>query len=144
VARLGLASILLLAAASARAQQQVVPGQLLNLSCLEALVTVDHKELMGIFSFVAEKDEPQAFGDFLTHDKKAMKKFVAKVAQDLKAASGVSAWDREALKFTLVIYGSPLRSTVPDPGPKMMAEIMSLSAAPVVPLEAIEAARRKG
>lgn len=144
MSRLGLILLLLLAAAAAPRAQQMVPGQLINLSCMEALVAVGRRELAGIFYFVPEKDAPQAFADFLMHDKKALKLFVAKVAKDKKAAGGIAAWDRETLTYALTLYASPLRSTLVDPGEKAIAEMRDLAGSPVVPLELLENARRKG
>lgn len=137
-----LLAVLLASALPALAQDN--PGQLINLSCMEALTSIDRKELMGVFFFISEKDGPHAFADLIMHDKKAFKLYVAKVGKDRKAVSGVSAWDHEAMQFALSIYDSPLRATIADPGDKAVAQLRDLAAAPVVSLEAIEAARRKG
>ena len=142
--RLVLTCLLLLAAAVPPRAQQAVSGQVLNLSCMEALVAIGRRELAGIFYFVPEKDAPQAFADFLMHDKKSLKLFVAKVAKDKKAAAGVAAWDRETLTLAIALYESPLKSTLADPGEKVIVEMRELAAAPVVPLELLENARRKG
>src|SRR5205807_2646903 len=58
--------------------------QVLNLSCVEALVAVGESRLAGVFAFVAEKDETSAFADLLVHDKGALKKFMAKADKDFK------------------------------------------------------------
>ncbi|MBI3551074.1 MAG: hypothetical protein HY077_01035 [Elusimicrobia bacterium] len=139
-----LLAALLLSARCASAADAPRPVQMINLSCVEALITIDQQGLAGVFSFIAEKDEPAAFADLIVRSHKALKKFVAKVEKDKKLASGISAWDRDALQFALGIYDSPLGATLENPGDKLKARIKELAAGPVVTLEQIAAARRKG
>jgi len=127
----------------AGAVQAPSSSQIINLSCVEALVSVDEQRLAGIFSFVSEKDGPAAFADLIVHNKKELKKFVAKVQKDKKLANGISAWDRDALQFALGIYGSPVGPSLEPVDEKFKTEIQALAAGPVLTLEQISAARRK-
>lgn len=102
-----------------------------DLSCIEALKAVDEGALAGLFSFIQPQDSPKAFADLIMHNKKALKKYVAKLATDLKTAAGIMPWDRDALQFALRIYDSPLRETLVQPGDKTLAQMRALSAAPV-------------
>lgn len=134
----------MVASLPARAAEAPHSSQIINLSCVEALVAVDEQRLAGVFSFVNEKDGPAAFADLIAHNRKELKKFVAKVEKDKKVASGISAWDRDALQFALGIYGSPLGSSLEPLDEKVKSEILGLASGPVVTLEQISAARRKG
>ncbi|MBI4376597.1 MAG: hypothetical protein HY549_09135 [Elusimicrobia bacterium] len=126
-------------------QGGVVPvGQMIPLSCMEALVEVGYQRFAGVFSFIAEKDNPAAFADLITHDKGALKKYLAKVEKDFKVASGVSPWDHEVLQFAATLYNSPLAQTLEKPGDKLLFKLVELSRAPVVPLEDITSKRRSG
>jgi hypothetical protein len=139
VKKLVWASILVLGAAAHAA----APGQMLNLSCVEALVSVGRPELAGVFSFVAEKDAPAAFADLLAHDKKAFKKFVSKLEGDYKTAQSLTAWDHEAAAALVALYGSPLGETLEKPKPAVIQRLAELTAAPSIPLEQMTARRRK-
>ena len=75
-----LAAMLLAAALVSRGAAQASSGpQIINLSLVEALVSIDESTLAGVFSYVPEKDGPAAFADLITHNKKSLKKFTAKV-----------------------------------------------------------------
>jgi len=136
------AAVVLLAGAWAAAETPR-SGQLLNLSCMEALVAIDEANLAGVFSFVPEKDGSAAFADLVVHNPKAMKKYLAKVEGDLKAVGGISVWDREALAFALSIYASPLGGTLEKPSAKAMARLAELAQAPGLTLGEMTARRRK-
>ena len=110
-----IAVAVLAAAQTAGAIEPPQGAQLLNLGCVEALAAIGQADLAGVFSFIAEKDAPAAFADLLVHNKKALKKFLAKVEKDLKSASGVAVWDHEALQLAVSIYGSPLAETLEKP-----------------------------
>jgi len=130
-----------LGAASASAAP--VQGGIINLSCMEALVAVEQARLAGVFSFIPEKDSPAAFGDLVAHDGKALKRYADKLDQDFKAGAGITAWDHEAVVFTLSLFSSPLAQTLDLPAPKLQARLTALSLAPTVPLGAIVARRKK-
>ena len=117
-------------------------AQLLNLSCVEALVSIGQPNLAGVFSFISEKDGPAAFADLVVHDRKALKKWVAKLEKDNKIG-GVSPWDHEAAVFALQIYASPIAETVDKPG-ELKDKLSTLVLAPVLTLEELTARRRKG
>jgi hypothetical protein len=131
-------------AASPAPAGEAVPraAGMINLSCVEALVSIDEQRLAGVFSFISEKDEPAAFADLIVHNKKSLKKFLGKLADDRKAANGISSWDHDALQFALAIYDSPLAATVEAPG-KLKDEMQAFLAAPALKLEQVTAARRK-
>lgn len=116
-------------------------AQVLNLSCVEALVSIDQSKLAGVFSFVPEKDAPAAFADLLVHDRKALKKWLKKVQKDNKIG-GVSTWDHEVAVFALQIYASPIAETIEKPG-ELKDELSTLVLAPVLSLEQLTARRRK-
>ena len=120
-----------------------VRGGVINLSCMEALVAIEEPGLAGVFSFISEKDAPSAFADFLAHHPKALKKYAAKVDQDLKAAAGVVSWDHEVLMDLLSLFSSPMADTLEKPSSKTMAQMTELSLAPTLSLEAVTAGRKK-
>ncbi len=130
--------------ASRAGAQASESAHLLDLSCVEALVSVDQARLAGVFSFIAEKDAVAAFADLLARDPGSLKKFLAKVEKDLSQALGISKWDRDALAAVMTLYGSPLGDTLPKPAPKVVTRIGELTQAPVMPLEQITARRKKG
>jgi hypothetical protein len=138
-----------LVVSAAFAASPVVTGEaapraagMINLSCVEALVSIEEQRLAGVFSFISEKDGPAAFADLIVHNKKSLKKYLGKLSADRKAANGISSWDHDALQFALGIYDSPLGATVEAPG-KLKDEMQALLAAPVLTLEQVTAARRK-
>ena len=140
--------ILLLSAAlwlspGAYAQQASRDAQMLNLSCVEALVAIGQASLAGVFSFIPEKDAPAAFADLLVHDRKALKKFLAKLRKDRKDAGGITTWDHEAVAFAVSIYGSPLAETLDKPGASVLAELDELARLKTLSLQDMTARRRK-
>ncbi len=136
-------ALLALAPMMAGATEVPRPPQMIDLSCMEALVATGRQELAGVFSFVSEKDGPAAFADLIVHNKKAMTKFIAKVQKDLKVASGISAWDRDALQFAIAIYESPLGATLKPLGEVELAQLRLLAGSPILSLEQISSARRR-
>lgn len=114
----------------------------LNLSCMEALVAIEHPDLAGVFSFISEKDTSAALADYLSHNKVAMRRYVEKLEADLKAAAGVTAWDHDVIMRVLDLYASPLAETLQKLPESSKKRLMELSAAPTMSLEDI-AARRK-
>ena len=119
------------------------PGGVLNLSCVDALVAVDRAGLAGVFSFIAEKDSPAAFADLAVHEPKALKKYLAKVEQDLAAAAGITSWDHEAILTVLALLQGPLAETLRKPSAKVLARLNELSLAPTVTLDIVTARRKK-
>lgn len=140
--RVLLTAVLLLAGARA-SLAQAPAGQMLNLSCVEGLVAIGMPQLAGVFSFVPEKDAPAAFGDLIVHDKKALKKYVAKLEKDMKEAGGISAWDHQAVAFAQQVYASPLAETIEKPGASVLARLDTASRAPTMSLQDMTARRRK-
>ena len=137
------AAALLLAAGLAWGQSSQGGPQMINLSCVEALVAIGQPELAGVFSYISEKDGPAAFADLLVHNKKAMKKFLAKGEKDLKTAAGISQWDHEAVVAAVSIYGSPLAQTLEKPASDTLSRLTNLASAPPLTLADLTARRRK-
>ena len=138
-----LAAALAAGVAAAPASAPAVQGGVLNLSCIEALAAIGQPSLAGVFSFIPEKDSPAAFADLLVHDNKALKKYAEKVGQDLKAASGITDWDHEAVMFALSLLTGPLAQTLEKPSGKLMARLNELSLAPKLSLEVVVSRRKK-
>lgn len=138
-----LMSAALLTRSAAVSAEAPAAMQMLNLSCVEALASVDEAGLAGVFSFIPDKDSPAAFADLLVHNKKATKKFLAKVEKDLKSSGGISLWDHQSLQFALAIYASPLAETLEKPAGKTVSKITELAAAPTLSLEELTARRRR-
>jgi len=118
-------------------------GQILNLSCLQALVAVDEGNLAGVFSFVPEKDSPAAFADLVVRNPKAMKKYLAMLEKDLKEVSGISAWDHEVLAFAVSVYASPLASTLEKPAPRILKRLLELNGVASLTLQEMTSRRSK-
>lgn len=108
---------------------------LLNLSCMSALAAVEQADLAGVFTFIAEKDSSAAFAELLVRNKRARKKYRAKLQADMKASGGVSAWDHEVLIRLLEIYVSPQAETLERLSSSMTADFNELSLAPALSLE---------
>lgn len=116
-------------------------AQMLNLSCVEALAAIDEPRLAGVFSFIPEKDTPQAFADLVMHDRKALKRYVKKLEKDMKAG-GVTTWDHESVTFALQILSSPLADTLEKPSGSEREALDMAARAPVLTLEQMTAKRR--
>jgi hypothetical protein len=131
-----------LTVSSAIADETSHPMQMLNLSCMEALVAVDQAGLAGVFSYISEKDGPAAFADLLAHNKKALNKFLDKTGKDLKSVSGIAAWDHDVFQALLAIYASPLAETLDKPNSKTMTRLEGLAHAPTLTLDQMTSRRR--
>jgi hypothetical protein len=138
-----LAAVLAAGSVRGAAAPDPAPGGVLNLSCMEALAAIGQPNLAGVFSFISEKDSPAAFADMTAHDAKALKRYVAKVDKDFKAAGGVTTWDHEALMFVLALHAGPLAATFQKPSSSVVDRINALSLAPTLSLEAVAARRKK-
>ncbi len=133
----------LAAGAAAQTPADPAPGGVLNLSCIEALAAIGQPKLAGVFSFVSEKDSPAAFADLVSHDAKALKKYVEKVDQDFRAAGGITGWDHEALLFAQNLFAGPLAATLDKPAGKVLERLQSLGTAPILSLQQISEKRKK-
>lgn len=134
------AAFLAAAVVPARAQTSA-DAHMLDLSCVEALVAIKESRLAGVFSFVPDKDAPQAFADLLVHDRKALKRYLAKLARDDKQAGGISSWDHQVVGLALQIYASPIAGTVEKPG-SLKGKLEGLSGEPSLSLEQITTRRK--
>jgi hypothetical protein len=138
-----LAAALAAGAAAAPASEPSVQGGVLDLSCIEALAAIGQPNLAGVFSFISEKDSPAAFADLLVHDHKALRKYVEKAGQDLKAAGGITDWDHDVVMFALSLFAGPLAHTLEKPSGKILARLNELSLAPKLSLEVVASRRKK-
>jgi hypothetical protein len=127
--------------APAEAQQTV--GGMVSLSLVEALAAIKQPQLGGVFSFISEKDAPFAFADLMARDRKLMKKYLDKLDADRKAGNGLTDWDHAVCASLVNLYSSPAAESFVAKEPKLMSRINECVLAPVVPLEAIVAGRRK-
>jgi hypothetical protein len=117
------------------AQAPAISGGMLNLSCLNALVSVGQAELAGVFSFITEKDSGLAFADFIARNRAALKKYLVKLDNDIKVASGVTPWDHEVVVQVIELYQSPLAETFEKMPPEIGKRLTKFSMAPTITLE---------
>jgi hypothetical protein len=135
------ALLLTLALAAPARSQGAADGQMLNLSCVEALASIDEARLAGVFSFVPEKDSPTAFADLVARDPKAMKRYLKKLNRDLKQAGGLSQWDHDVVVAAVTLYGSPMAAMLPKQKPATIEHLASLAQAPAMTLQELTAKR---
>lgn len=133
-----IAAVLLSLALSSSVHAQ----QMLDLSCVEALASIDEARLAGVFSLIPEKDVTNAFADLIARDPKAMKRYVKKLDADVKQTGGMSEWDHATVVAALSLYGSPLAQTLPKQKPALVLHLGSLAQAPAMPLQEVTAKRR--
>lgn len=138
-----LAGVLALGSVQFSGAVEPVNAGMLNLNCLDALVSVDQAKLAGVFSFIADKDSSAAFADLVAHDASLLKKYAARLEKDFKAASGIAQWDHDVLLTVLSLYASPLGETMEKPSAKLKARLTELSMAPTLTLEQVTARRKK-
>lgn len=115
---------------------------ILNPSCLSALIAIEHFDMTGVFSFIAEKDSAAALADFLVRNKAAQKKYIAKLQKDMKETMGISVWDHDVVMRSLEFYASPVAETVEKPSPGVSARLTQLSIAPTLTLQEMSTRRR--
>jgi hypothetical protein len=131
------------AAAPKAAAPAAEPTGMISFSLVEALAAIHQPQLAGIFSFVAEKNAPFAFADFLARDKKAMKLYLNKLGDDIKAAEGLTEWDHEVCASLINLYSSPLPPGFERADEKRMKQINDCMLARTASLEEIVAKRKK-
>ncbi len=128
----------LIAATGARAQE------LLDASLIEALGAVEKPELGGVFSFVGAKNAPRAFADLMARDAKALKRYAAKLDEDIRKERGLTAWDHEVCATLVNHYaGGALIPGTKNPDSKRMKVLNACVLAPVVEFQDL-VQRRKG
>jgi len=135
------ALFLTLALSAPARSQGAADSQMLNLSCVEALASIDEARLAGVFSFVPEKDSPTAFADLIARDQKAMKRYLKKLDRDVKQAGGVSEWDHQVVVAAVSLYGSPMASMLPKQKPATIEHLATLAQAPAMSLQELTAKR---
>jgi hypothetical protein len=140
VKKLLLAALLaspLLAATAARAQE------MLSGSLIEALTAVKKPELGGVFTYVGDKNAPQAFADLIARDSKAMKLYTAKVTDDRKAAGGITAWDHQVCATLVTHYAGAEMPGLKKPDAKRLKALNECVLSPVMELQEIVLKRGK-
>jgi hypothetical protein len=126
----------LLAATAARAQE------MLSGSLIEALTSVGKPELGGVFSYVGEKNAPQAFADLIARDPKAMKRYTGKLAADLKAAGGLTPWDHQVCATLVTHYAGAEMPGLKKPNAKALKSLNACVLAPLMELQEIVMKRK--
>ena len=83
------------------------PQQMLDLSLLEALVSVGASDLGGLFGYMPEQAMAPAFSDYLMHSSSALKRFMKKANRDIKETGGINGWDRQVFMYVMQLNGLP-------------------------------------
>jgi hypothetical protein len=114
-----------------------------TMSLVEALASVGRPEIIGIFNYVDERSSPMAFADLLVRDTSLLKKFTAKLDDDIKVAGGVSQWDHLVCAVLVNTYASPMAGTNARPDEKRMSKINNCVLTPELSLSDIVAKRKR-
>ncbi len=125
------------AATAARAQE------MLSGSLIEALKAVEKPELGGVFTYVGDKNAPTAFADLVARDAKAMKRYTAKLADDRKAAGGLTAWDHQVCATLVNYYAGGAMPGTKRPDAKRLKMLNDCVLTPVMELQDIVMKRGK-
>ena len=139
--RLLLAAVLVLAplfAATAARAQEILGGSL-----IEALMAVGKPELGGVFTYVGEKNAPNAFADLIARDPKAMKRYTGKLGDDRKIAGGLTAWDHQVCATLVNYYAGAAMPGIKRPDAKRLKALNDCVLAPVMDLQEIVSKRNK-
>lgn len=115
---------------------------ILNLNCMTALIAIEHFDLTGTFSFIAEKDTAAALAEFLVRNKQAQKKYIYKLQKDIKETMGISVWDHAVIMRSLEIYASPVAEIVEKPAPGVSERLTQLSLTPTLTNEEMSLRRK--
>ena len=116
---------------AARAQE------ILSGSLIEALTAVKKPELGGVFTYVGEKNAPQAFADLIARDSKAMKLYTAKLSADQKSAGGLTAWDHQVCATLVTHYAGAEMPGLKKPDEKRLKALNACVLSPVMELQEI-------
>ena len=127
----------LFAGTAARAQE------MLSGSLIEALAAIEKPELGGVFTYVGDKNAPTAFADLVARDAKAMKRYTAKLADDKKAAGGLTAWDHQVCATLVNYYAGGAMPGTKRPAAKQLKILNDCVLAPVMELQEIVMKRGK-
>ncbi len=128
----------MISATAARAQE------ILSGSLIEALKAIEKPELGGVFTYVGNQNAPRAFADLIARDPKAMKRYTAKLADDRKAAGGLTAWDHEVCATLVNHYaGGTDMPGMKKPDAKRLKELSTCVLTPVMELQDIVSRRNK-
>lgn len=130
-------------AAAAAPQQSSTGGGMLNLSLVEALTAIGEPEGAILFAYITERDAPFAFGNYISRKPKALKKYLDKLEDDKKAASGLTAWDHAVCANLVNLYSSQYAQNLPVPDAKRASQINQAVLTPVIELSEIVARRKK-
>jgi len=127
----------LFAATAARAQE------MLGGSLIEALAAVGKPELGGVFTYVGEANSPRAFADLIARDRKAMKRYTNKLAGDMKAAGGLTAWDHQVCATLVTYYAGAAAPGIKRPDAKRLKAFNECLLAPTLELSVIVERRNR-
>ncbi len=128
-------------AASPAAVSMPRGGGVINLNCMEALVSIGERGLAGIFSFIEDKDTGPAFADLLVHRTKDLKRFLGANEKKLSKDGGIPRWNHEVLAYVLSIYAQmPPGADFKKPPKSVILEISRLFDAPALTLSQISGA----
>jgi len=127
----------LFAATAARAQE------ILSGSLIEALSAIKKPELGGVFTYVGEKNAPQAFADLIARDSKAMKLYTAKLGKDQKIAGGLTAWDHQVCATLVTHYAGAEMPGLKKPDAKRLKALNACVLAPMMELQDIVQKRNR-
>ena len=125
----------ILSATAARAQD------MLSGSLIEALNAIQKPELGGVFTYVGDKNAPTAFADLVARDSKAMKRYTAKLADDRKAAGGLTAWDHQVCATLVNYYAGGAMPGTKRPDAKRRKALNDCVLAPVLEFQEIVSKR---
>jgi len=119
------------------------PQQIINLSLMEALITVERVDMAGVFSFVPEVNTPLAFADYLLRSLGSLKRFIKKCRKDYKVAQGISEWDKQVLLYIVGLNPSSVALGFEQVPEGRMKEVGELCMLPGIPLQVIVQRRGK-
>ena len=134
--------IALLAAAPAVARAQgAVPtsSQMVSLSLVDTLVSIDEADLAGLFAFIPGPQAPMALAHYLMKNRAALKRFLKKVEKDFKKAKAINEWDKDVLLYLVGLNSaSRLPFGMERLPKKLTGRVNELALKPALPLGMIQ------
>jgi len=90
------------------------PGQI-DGSLIDAVNSIDQPELVAVFAYMPMRNQPSAFAELMTRDHSGLKRYAAKLTNDLKKAGGLTAWDHEVCAVLINRFNNVVdKSGLPD------------------------------
>jgi hypothetical protein len=114
-----------------------------DLSLIDTLDAIGEPQLGGVFKYISDQYAPFAFAEILAADKKAMKRFLAKIDDDHKAAGGISQWEKTVCAVLVNTYQNTPDDDPLKPDKKRMSVINRCMLVPVVTFQEILMRRRR-